>query len=1008
MTTEVTGGPIPQELTGRYRLGEARSTSPISVLYPGRDLKTDAPVMVKLLRTSAITAVAERQRVRREFLKLAPIRHPNLCPVLAAGESDDVLWMVRPALPGHSAQELLAQGRRFTPAEAAYVGARVAGALAELHKQGILHRDLRPGHVILGPQGAVQVLDGALGRLFRNDEGRVVAGQPGYAAPEAIQGKLVSFRSDLYSLGALVYELATGAPPYAPLDAADTLRRQCEADAPALPESAPTALGRMVASLLARDPRERPFSAQQLERQFEPLAQAPEVPATEAPGLPPAGSAGVALVEALAPAAAAPLAAPGAVDDDADDFDVPVEVTTGGPSPETAVVAPSAAPARGTPPPVPHSASKAPPPPPAAALLKGARATPPPAAPLATSSTVPAPPAVADRPVSELDALADLVVVPTPPQQVAPVAPVAPPGPPVSAFGGGGGVAQGIAFAAAAPAAAPVRANGHAMPEAPLAVVPFDDDDPEAPTRVSSVQELGSSMAEQPAAAAPEASPPGPWGPKLPSVPPLPAGAPARGTLPGVVPIPGAPRTSHATLMGYSNGAALDAAALAANAASVVNQDPLSGPPAPPPATAEHSGNIALPGRREPLDYDDMMDTVVNEDSRVFGNPLDPSGALGGTAVPPLPGDLAQQVITGGAIPAPAPSAGIPGPQGWAQPAYHPAVAAPMPATASMPPGGYPTMQASPYTMPPGYGPQSWAPAQRPPSKGIGILPVILLAGAAFGMISVAGIGSFFYARHRAQAAEAASPPTLTVVPPTPVTLPSQPEAQPTPTQPSPAQPSPVRAQNPAPTAQPEPPSAPSDPREPRPVRSHAGSPTPVIHVRDPQATAHTPPPAPTAPTPVVAPPRTPVAVAPAVRPTQPAVVPVAPPRPGAPATAVQAPIPQGPPEQMFAEAIRRRDWAQARGFAANMVRANPGSAPAHARLADMMERTGDARAALNEYRTALRIDGRNVGYLHRLAALQLSTGDRSGAIQSFRQILQSNPNDQGAQARLRALGVNP
>jgi predicted TPR repeat methyltransferase len=110
----------------------------------------------------------------------------------------------------------------------------------------------------------------------------------------------------------------------------------------------------------------------------------------------------------------------------------------------------------------------------------------------------------------------------------------------------------------------------------------------------------------------------------------------------------------------------------------------------------------------------------------------------------------------------------------------------------------------------------------------------------------------------------------------------------------------------------------------------------------------------------------------------------------------------------MFAEAIRRRDWAQARGFAANMARANPGSAPAHARLADMMERTGDARAALNEYRAALRIDGRNVGYLHRLAALQLSTGDRSGAIQSFRQILQSNPNDQGAQARLRALGVNP
>jgi predicted TPR repeat methyltransferase len=110
----------------------------------------------------------------------------------------------------------------------------------------------------------------------------------------------------------------------------------------------------------------------------------------------------------------------------------------------------------------------------------------------------------------------------------------------------------------------------------------------------------------------------------------------------------------------------------------------------------------------------------------------------------------------------------------------------------------------------------------------------------------------------------------------------------------------------------------------------------------------------------------------------------------------------------MFAEAIRRRDWAQARGFAANMVRANPNSAPAHARLADMMERTGDSRAALNEYRASLRLDPRNAGYLHRLAALQQSTGDRAGAIQSFRQILAINPGDQGAQARLRALGVSP
>jgi hypothetical protein len=228
------------------------------------------------MRPDPSTSPADRQRVRRELQKLVQVRHPTLVPIVDLGEEDDLTWIVRPFVVGETLAERIAARGRLSPVEAATLGLHLAAGLGELHRHGLLHRDLRPGHVLLGHDGGVYLIDAGLGRTFVAPDGRALVGCPGYAAPEAILGRLMSFRSDLYGLGAVLYEALSGMPPYMALDPRRMMQLQCEADPEPLDPSVPPALSRLVSTLLARDPRERPMSAQIVERQLEPMV--PSIP----------------------------------------------------------------------------------------------------------------------------------------------------------------------------------------------------------------------------------------------------------------------------------------------------------------------------------------------------------------------------------------------------------------------------------------------------------------------------------------------------------------------------------------------------------------------------------------------------------------------------------------------------------------------------------------------------------------------------------------------------------
>jgi serine/threonine protein kinase/TolA-binding protein len=260
---------VPDAPARRFRTGDARREGVTSVSFFGTDPDLNVPVVVKVLRPSAFPSPLERQRVVRELKRQVSVPHPSLARVIAADEESGVVWVARDWIEGQPLSERIARGD-VDPEDVARWTSQLAEALSELHRVMLLHRDVRPEHVILALDGRARLIDASCGRFFRGADGKPVFGTPGYVAPEAIAGKLVNARSDLYSLGATAFAMLMGAPPFGTEPTAAVLERAARSDAPRASRG-PEGLVLSIASLLAREPRERPFHAQQVVQQLEPF-----------------------------------------------------------------------------------------------------------------------------------------------------------------------------------------------------------------------------------------------------------------------------------------------------------------------------------------------------------------------------------------------------------------------------------------------------------------------------------------------------------------------------------------------------------------------------------------------------------------------------------------------------------------------------------------------------------------------------------------------------------------
>jgi hypothetical protein len=253
------GGDQPYaRFAGRYRIERPLGRGASKQVYLAHDERLDRRVALALFEDSRA-----RARIEREMRLTGRLgEHPNVVTIYDAGEHEGLLYLVLRPMLGGSLAGLLVRGR-VEPARAARLGAELAAALAHAHAHGVVHRDVKPGNVWLTEDGRA-----ALGDFGVASEGPLAAGRPVgtalYVAPEVIRGDEAGPAADLYSLGATLYELLCGRPPFAGTDAAGVFAQHLDA-APVAPSATvpgvPPALDALVLALLAKEPEDRPPSA---------------------------------------------------------------------------------------------------------------------------------------------------------------------------------------------------------------------------------------------------------------------------------------------------------------------------------------------------------------------------------------------------------------------------------------------------------------------------------------------------------------------------------------------------------------------------------------------------------------------------------------------------------------------------------------------------------------------------------------------------------------------------
>src|SRR5271166_665632 len=219
----------PRQLPG-YEVQAMLGRGGMGVVYKARHLRLNRIVALKMLLSGAYAGPRERARFQHEAEAVANLRHPSIVQVYDVGDHDGCPYFTMELLEGGS----LVQALAGSPQPARQVAALVvmlAEAVQVAHQAGIVHRDLKPGNILLTAEGTPKVADFGLARHFEGEAGLTLSGTrmgtPSYMAPEQVVGKagIIGPATDIYALGALLYEMLTGRPPFRGETAAETERQ---------------------------------------------------------------------------------------------------------------------------------------------------------------------------------------------------------------------------------------------------------------------------------------------------------------------------------------------------------------------------------------------------------------------------------------------------------------------------------------------------------------------------------------------------------------------------------------------------------------------------------------------------------------------------------------------------------------------------------------------------------------------------------------------------------------
>jgi eukaryotic-like serine/threonine-protein kinase len=269
-------------LGGRYRLGAVIGHGGMAEVHRGRDVRLGRDVAIKLLRPELARDPSFQGRFRREAQSAASLNHPAIVAVYDTGEDQGdgggvTPYIVMEFVEGRTLRDVLAAEGRLLPQRAMEITAQICAALEQAHRAGIVHRDIKPGNVMLTPAGEVKVMDFGIARAVTGSAATMtqtasVIGTAHYLSPEQARGEHVDARSDLYSTGCLLYELVTGAPPFSgdtPVAVAYQHVREDPIPPSGVEPEVPPAIDAIVLKAMAKNPANRYQTAAQMRADLE-------------------------------------------------------------------------------------------------------------------------------------------------------------------------------------------------------------------------------------------------------------------------------------------------------------------------------------------------------------------------------------------------------------------------------------------------------------------------------------------------------------------------------------------------------------------------------------------------------------------------------------------------------------------------------------------------------------------------------------------------------------------
>lgn len=261
----------PGQKLSHYRILEKLGQGGQAAAYRAEDLRLNRPVVIKALRPEMAQSEAARRRFEREACLCSALEHPNICSIYDMGETEGLAYIVMQLVEGRTLKQLVG-GRPLETLSALSIAIQIADALAVAHGSGIIHRDIKPTNIVVTSGGQAKVLDFGLAKMLIGEvpspsdsddpvtELGVPYGSMGYGSPEQAAGEAVDHRSDIFSLGVVLYEMLTGQPPFKGKNRIEVLHavlNQMPRPVAQLNPNAPPALQAILERALAKDPKDR-------------------------------------------------------------------------------------------------------------------------------------------------------------------------------------------------------------------------------------------------------------------------------------------------------------------------------------------------------------------------------------------------------------------------------------------------------------------------------------------------------------------------------------------------------------------------------------------------------------------------------------------------------------------------------------------------------------------------------------------------------------------------------